>query len=132
MCDIDHFKLYNDTFGHLAGDNILRRLANAIKGSIRKSDEVFRFGGEEFVIILPDQDEKCSLTVAEKVREGVAALGIENKGTERGLVTISCGVAAFDMDALENKWEVILDHADKALYQAKNSDRNRVCSYDNK
>lgn len=132
MCDIDHFKLCNDTYGHLAGDNVLRQVADSIKSTIRKSDEVFRYGGEELVIILPYQDKKHSIIVAEKVKEGIAALGIENIGTESGIVTISCGVAAFDIDAPENKWEVILDHADKALYQAKNSGRNRVCSYDNK
>ena len=132
MCDIDHFKLCNDTYGHLTGDNVLRQVADSIKKTIRKSDEVFRYGGEELVIILPDQDKNYSITVAEKVRKGVAALGIENKGTECGIVTISCGVAGFDIDAHENKWEVILDHADQALYKAKNSGRNRVCSYDNK
>ena len=56
MCDIDNFKLYNDTYGHLAGDNILRRVADSIKRSIRMSDDVFRYGGEEMVITLPDQD----------------------------------------------------------------------------
>lgn len=132
MCDVDKFKSYNDTYGHPAGDNILRRVADSIKKSIRISDDVFRYGGEEIVIILPEQDLKSSLMVAEKVRQGVQDLGIENKGTKSGIVTLSCGVAAFDIDAFENKWEVILDHADKALYEAKNSGRNKVCSFENK
>jgi len=131
MCDIDHFKLCNDTYGHLAGDNVLRQVADSIKSIIRKSDEVFRYGGEEFVIILPDQDKNYSITVAEKVRESVAALRIENKGTESGIVTISCGVAALIWTRMKIS-EVLLDHADQALYQAKNSGRNRVCSYENK
>jgi len=129
MCDIDHFKLYNDTYGHLAGDNILRIIANSIRRSIRMSDDVFRYGGEEIVIILPEQDSDSTIVVAEKIREGIEALGIEHKGTERGILTISCGVASFDMDTLDNKWEIILDHADKALYMAKSSGRNKVCSY---
>ena len=128
MCDIDNFKLYNDTYGHLAGDNILRRVADAIKRSIRMSDDVFRYGGEEMVIIIPDQDINSTLTVAEKIREGIKSLGIEHKGTANGILTISCGVAAFDMEKLENRWEEILEDADKALYRAKSAGRNRSCS----
>lgn len=132
MCDIDHFKLYNDAYGHLAGDNVLRRVAASIKECIRKSDEVFRYGGEELVIILPNQNNNSSIAAADKVRQCVAALNIENKGSGSGLITISCGVAAFDMNDPGLKWEVILDRADKALLMAKNSGKNRVCSYDEK
>ena len=128
MCDIDNFKLYNDTYGHLAGDNILRRVADSIKRSIRMSDDVFRYGGEEMVITLPDQDLNSTLTVAEKIREGIELLGIEHKGTSNGILTISCGVAAFDMEKLENRWEDILEDADKALYRAKAAGKNRACS----
>ena len=128
MCDVDNFKLYNDTYGHLAGDNILRRVADSIKCSIRMSDDVFRYGGEEMVITLPDQDINTTITVAEKVREGIESMGIEHRGTAIGILTISCGVAAFDMEKLENKWEDILENADKALYRAKSAGKNRVCS----
>lgn len=128
MCDIDNFKLYNDMYGHLPGDNILRRVADSIKRSIRMSDDVFRYGGEEMVIIIPDQDLNSTLTVAEKIREGIESLGIEHKGTANGILTISCGVAAFDMEKLENRWEEILEDADKALYRAKSAGKNRSCS----
>ncbi|TAL25425.1 MAG: diguanylate cyclase [Nitrospirae bacterium] len=128
MCDIDNFKLYNDTYGHLAGDNILRRVANSIRLSIRMSDEVFRYGGEEMVIIIPDQDLTSTLTVAEKVRESIEALSIEHKGSANGILTISCGAAAFDMEKLENKWEEILEDADKALYKAKAAGKNKAYS----
>ncbi|MFA4827596.1 MAG: diguanylate cyclase [Thermodesulfovibrionales bacterium] len=128
MCDIDNFKLYNDTYGHLPGDNVLRRVADSIKRSIRMSDDVFRYGGEEMVIIIPDQDINSTLTVAEKIREGIESLGIEHKGTANGILTISCGVAAFDMEKLENRWEDILEDADKALYRAKSAGKNRSCS----
>lgn len=127
MCDIDHFKSYNDTYGHLAGDNVLRRVADSIKSSLRISDEVFRYGGEEIVVILPDQDVESTLKVAEKVRASIEALGIENKGVN-GIVTISCGISAFDVDAPDNRWDDILDRADKALYRAKSAGRNRSCS----
>lgn len=128
MCDIDNFKLYNDTYGHLAGDNVLRRVADSIRRSIRMSDDVFRYGGEEMVITLPDQDINTSITVAEKIREGIESMGIEHRGAANGILTISCGVAAFDMEKLENKWEDILEDADKALYKAKSAGKNRVCS----
>lgn len=127
MCDIDNFKLYNDTYGHLPGDNVLRRVADSIKRSIRMSDDVFRYGGEEMVIIIPDQDLNSTLTVAEKIRGGIESLGIEHKGTANGILTISCGVAAFDMEKLENRWEDILEDADKALYRAKSAGKNRSC-----
>lgn len=127
MCDIDHFKTYNDAYGHLAGDNVLRRVADSIRTTLRKSDDVFRYGGEEIVVVLPDQEMESTLTVAGKVRENIEALKIENKGVN-GIVTISCGVAAFDIDALDNRWDDILDRADKALYKAKEAGRNRVCS----
>jgi two-component system cell cycle response regulator len=129
MCDIDQFKAYNDTYGHLAGDNVLKIVADAMKGSIRKSDDIFRYGGEEIVIILPDQDLSSAVTAAQKVKESVEALGIENKKAPNGILTISCGVAAFDSDTADNHWEEMLNLADKALYKAKLEGRNKVCTY---
>lgn len=129
MCDIDHFKLYNDTYGHLAGDNVLRRVASSIRRSLRMSDDVFRYGGEEIVVILPDQDLESTFIVAEKVRKDVEALSIENRGDgDHAVLTISCGASAFDMEKPENRWEDILDEADKALYKSKSAGRNKVCS----
>ncbi len=130
MCDIDNFKLYNDTYGHLAGDNVLRAVASSIKNSLRMSDDIFRYGGEEIVLILPEQNLDSTMIAAEKIRKGVEALGIKNEKTEKGILTISCGVAAFDVDAHDNRWEDILDKADKAMYQAKSLGRNAVCVYD--
>lgn len=126
MCDIDHFKSYNDTYGHPAGDYVLKRIANSIRTGLRNSDECFRYGGEEIVIVLRDQNLNNTLAVAEKIRQGVEALGIWNKAVEKGIVTISCGVAAYDMEALHNRWEDILGRADEALYRAKTAGRNRV------
>jgi diguanylate cyclase (GGDEF)-like protein len=131
MCDIDNFKLYNDTYGHLAGDDALKTVAGSVKQCLRFSDHVFRYGGEEIAIVLPDQDIETSVKVAERVRKNIESLRIEHKGCDKGVLTLSCGVAAFDLEDNDSKWETLLDRADKALYMAKTSGRNRVCSYCN-
>ena len=129
ICDIDYFKSYNDTYGHLKGDEVLKKIARAIKNVCRNSDEVFRFGGEEIVIILPLQNTKSSTLAAERIRKGIESLGVVHKGSDKGIVTISCGVAAFEKGEGKGKWEVILDRADKGLYKAKAGGRNKVCAY---
>lgn len=127
MIDIDDFKDYNDTYGHIAGDRILHAVATAISHSLRTSDEVFRYGGEEMVVTLPDQDLKNTAIVAERIRKNVELLGIEHSNSAHGMVTISCGIATFEKDCDQvQKWESILDRADKALYRAKASGKNRV------
>lgn len=130
MCDIDHFKAYNDTHGHLAGDHILKTIADAVKNSLRSFDDIFRYGGEEIVILLPDQDIDKTAGIAERLRKDIESLGIEHKGSDTGILTISCGVAAFTKEETESRWEVVLDVADKALYKAKAFGRNRVCVSD--
>jgi diguanylate cyclase (GGDEF)-like protein len=127
MCDIDNFKSYNDTYGHIAGDSVLRSVANAIKQCLRISDDVFRYGGEEIVLVLPDQDLDSCVRVAERIRNNVEALQIEHKVNRHGVVTVSCGAAAFDMANSDGKWESVLELADRALYSAKEAGRNRVC-----
>jgi diguanylate cyclase (GGDEF)-like protein len=126
MCDIDDFKSYNDTYGHLEGDKVLKIIAETIKNSFRLSDDIFRYGGEEIVIVLQGQGIEGTITVAERLREKIESLQIENKGSRRGIITISCGVAAFSKDDVHSKWEVILNRADRALYNAKLAGKNRV------
>lgn len=128
MCDIDNFKSFNDIYGHLGGDGILRTVADAIRKSVRASDHIFRYGGEEIVVILPEQDLENTIRVAEKIRSNIEALDIQHKGTSRGMLTISCGAAVFDGGNPDLKWEAVLELADRALYQAKTSGRNQVCS----
>lgn len=129
MCDIDFFKNYNDEYGHLEGDRILRRIAAAIMDSYRTSDEVFRYGGEEIVVLLPDQDLLKTRIAAERINRDIAALNIEHRGSAFGRVTISCGVAMFDHECEDEKWSKVLERADQALYKAKTAGRNRVCTY---
>ena len=127
MCDIDNFKMYNDTYGHLAGDSVLRAVADSGRKCLRISDYVFRYGGEEIVIVLPGQDIDKSVKVARRIKEKVESLRIEHRGCDKGTLTVSCGVAAFDMQDKDGKWETLLERADNALYMAKTSGKNAVC-----
>jgi diguanylate cyclase (GGDEF)-like protein len=130
MCDIDHFKSYNDTYGHLEGDRILKIIATTIRNSIRISDEVFRYGGEEFVVILQGQEINGAIDFAERIRKAVESLQLEHKGCSTGILTVSCGIAVFKEADKDKQWDVILNEADKALYSAKSSGRNRVSVFD--
>ena len=130
MCDLDYFKAYNDIYGHLAGDNILKAVADVIKTTVRMSDDVFRFGGEEIVVILQEQDIETTTMCAERIRKAVELLNIQHEGSRNGIVTISCGVTACftkECKSTSTRWENILEEADKAMYRAKSEGRNKVC-----
>lgn len=124
MCDIDYFKRVNDLFGHDTGDSVLIQLAEICLGCARKSDLVIRYGGEEFLILLPDCDESCAATLAERIRSTVEDYKIhaQNRTIQQ---TISIGVAEFSHTTTRNIWEII-KLADIALYQAKENGRNQV------
>ncbi len=119
-CDVDHFKNINDTYGHAAGDRVLRCVARNISAALRGSDMVFRFGGEEFVVLLSNTDREGALHVAERIRSLVESNPCEWEGGEVH-VTISLGVSTLHGDGQE-----LFDDADRALYQAKAAGRNRV------
>jgi len=123
MMDIDHFKQLNDTYGHLAGDAVLRRLAVLMKSQIRSADIACRYGGEEFVIILPETKLEVAATRAETLRKSYAGLIIEHRG-HRMRSELSAGVAAYPLTA-ETPQELIRV-ADTALYAAKARGRNCV------
>ncbi|SED53936.1 diguanylate cyclase (GGDEF) domain-containing protein [Amycolatopsis lurida] len=128
MLDLDHFKQVNDVYGHLAGDVVLKAVAEAISEHVRDYDSVGRFGGEEFVVLLPGATETDVLPVAERVRRAVMALEVEvatasGPSVVRGL-SVSIGAAVYPSGG--TVLERLLHVADSALYQAKNSGRNRV------
>ncbi|MEK6202113.1 MAG: GGDEF domain-containing protein [Desulfobulbaceae bacterium] len=124
MCDIDHFKRVNDLFGHDTGDSVLIQIADICQSCARQSDLVIRFGGEEFLIILPDCGESCAATMAERIRNKVEAHKVHTP--HRTLrQTISVGVAEFAPTSSKSIWEII-KLADIALYQAKENGRNQV------
>jgi diguanylate cyclase (GGDEF)-like protein len=128
MIDLDHFKRINDTYGHLTGDDVLAAVAVAISGAVRQGDTVGRFGGEEFVVLLPGIGRADVLGIAERVRVAVGELNVvisTGGGTIRvGGLSVSIGVARFPDagPALDD----VLRSADAALYRAKDAGRNRV------
>lgn len=127
LTDIDHFKKFNDTYGHPVGDAVLRHLAKVYAGSIRDVDLVARYGGEEFVFVFPDTDIWKARDVCERIRSRVAKSRVE-EGNLSLSVTISMGLASYP-DHARTKGDLI-ECADKALYRAKETGRNRVCVWD--
>ncbi len=130
MLDIDHFKRFNDSHGHEAGDLVLRELAGVLRRLARQSDVASRYGGEEFLVLLPECPFDAALRKAEELREKVAKLKIEHDNRALGSVTVSIGVAAFPDHAQEAK--ALLRCADEALYDAKAAGRDRVVGYSGK
>jgi diguanylate cyclase (GGDEF)-like protein len=128
MLDIDHFKIFNDTHGHLWGDAVLKQVAQTLDDNLRKADILARFGGEEFVILLPEIDKKHGRQVAEKLRRAIENTSFPKAGTQPlGRITVSLGLAAFPEDA-EGAGDLI-HHADQGLYLAKSRGRNQVGVY---
>jgi diguanylate cyclase (GGDEF)-like protein len=125
MVDIDHFKRYNDHYGHLGGDQCLRRVAEALSSSIRDTDLIARYGGEEFCVILPGADRVAAVRIAERARLTVAALQAEHVNAPTGFVTVSLGLASV-VPAAEYSTEDLVRWADEALYEAKRNGRNRI------
>ncbi len=130
MCDIDHFKAYNDTYGHNSGDKCLQKVAQTIKNSlVRPGDFCARYGGEEFVVILADTSYKGAIHVAERIRFNIIKLQITHeKSLPLQFVTLSLGIATSSDQPLHS-YEDLLKNADTALYEAKRKGRNRVESY---
>lgn len=120
LFDIDNFKQFNDDYGHLAGDKVLKSVANELNQSIRGFDTLGRYGGEEFLIILPNTNLDKALRAAERARQSIETLVID--GLPK--VTVSGGVVQREED---ESIETMIDRADHKLYQAKNQGRNRVC-----
>jgi len=129
LIDIDYFKKFNDTFGHQVGDFILTEFSNTLKDNIRKYDTLARYGGEEFVIILPETGTEDAMIVAEKLRDLIASK-IYKDTIDEYQVTASFGHACCK-PATEDDFskDLLINHADLALYEAKENGRNRVKTY---
>ncbi len=124
MCDIDHFKAVNDAHGHDVGDEVIREFARRIRKNVRNMDLACRYGGEEFVVVMPDTDVALARIVAERIRSEVAAHPFIISGKATLPVTVSLGVSCIDSE--HDSPEKLLKRADVALYQAKRSGRNMV------
>jgi diguanylate cyclase (GGDEF)-like protein len=129
LVDIDHFKVVNDTYGHLAGDKALRAVTDALRSQLRGSDMAGRFGGEEFVLLLPQAREQDALMVAERLRAHIAGMSIpvddDDETSPRIRLTISVGVASVDGGESRELTD-LLAAADSALYHAKETGRNKT------
>jgi adenylate cyclase len=128
ICDVDHFKLYNDSYGHQEGDTCLKLVAQAINKSVRSGELAGRYGGEEFAVILPHTSYEEALAVAERIVTNVRNLNIPHKSSKTSnVVTLSCGVANMTVD--DSSSLDLLIKADRALYKAKEQGRNRALGY---
>jgi diguanylate cyclase len=126
MIDIDHFKLFNDKFGHLLGDEVLKIVARTLTDTLKGRDVVARFGGEEFVVFLPETPLEGAKRVAEMIRSGIADKGLKRRDTGEtfGSITVSIGVSRFRHDS--DTLPTLIKRADDALYTSKHNGRNRV------
>ena len=128
MLDLDHFKQFNDTYGHDAGDALLTEFAEVLKRTTRSEDIACRYGGEEFTVILLESDADAARNRAEQIRVATAAMAVEHRHQKLGRVSVSIGIALFPQDA--RTVEDLLRRADTALYQAKNTGRDRIVCAD--
>jgi diguanylate cyclase (GGDEF)-like protein/PAS domain S-box-containing protein len=127
MIDVDRFKKYNDLYGHQAGDDALKAIAECLRAELKRPGDIAaRYGGEEFIAILPATDEDGACFIADAIRESLSALHLQHRGSEKGIVTVSIGVAVYtDAEATMDSGELVR-RADRALYTAKDSGRDRV------
>ncbi|MGB3574065.1 MAG: CHASE2 domain-containing protein [Phormidesmis sp.] len=126
LCDVDYFKLFNDLYGHPAGDRCLYQVAQALEAAVRDADLVARYGGEEFVIVLPDTEEEGASWVAQRIQDQIGQLKIVHEGSAvNQWVTLSCGSASVPQGVVMTP-HLLVEYADKALYEAKRAGRNRV------
>ena len=127
LIDLDHFKLVNDTYGHMAGDDVLAAVAVLLQRAVRSVDLVARYGGEEFVVVLPETGRQGAVAFAERIREKVAAYNFSIGESQQIRITTSIGVATYPSPRLDSV-EDLFRAADIALYRAKGNGRNLVCS----
>lgn len=119
MFDVDFFKRYNDRYGHQQGDEALKLVVDIIRTNMREADRVYRYGGEEFLLLMPQTTGEQAIKVSERIRQKIQTRGLPHDASDIGVLTISAGVAATVGD-----WSAALNRADKALYHAKHSGRN--------
>ncbi len=125
MMDIDHFKKFNDNYGHEAGDVVLKEVSQLVQSAIRREDILCRYGGEEFIVILPDANREVTAQRAELLRQKISTLKLEHDNRPLGSITMSIGVSVFPENG--EAGDDIVQAADKALYRAKEEGRNQVC-----
>ncbi|MCW8886341.1 MAG: GGDEF domain-containing protein [Motiliproteus sp.] len=128
LLDIDFFKLFNDHYGHARGDDALKQVAQTIKGAIRTSDRIYRYGGEELLVLFPESNLEDAELVSERLIKKVYELNIAHQKSEFDILTISAGTACFCAESDQSHWNEVLKRADSALYRAKSAGRNQLSS----
>jgi diguanylate cyclase (GGDEF)-like protein len=123
VCDIDHFKRVNDTYGHDVGDVVIKGLADVLRRVKRDTDGVGRFGGEEFVVVCEETDEQGAALLAERIRQELCQAAFK---TELGMLSVTCSVGVASFPAAGRTWETMFKATDEALYASKRAGRNRV------
>lgn len=130
VCDVDYFKLYNDTYGHHAGDDVLRSIVDFLRGEIRKSDRMYRYGGDELLVLLPMTSLDSAKGTIERLLEGLSELQIEHAASPLGFLTVSCGISALHPKRRRIlSWKQVFDEADHALYKVKRGGRSGVATF---
>ena len=130
MIDVDRFKAYNDHYGHQAGDSCLRLVADSLKqAALRPGDSLARYGGEEFAAVLPNTDEDGAYVIAERLRKALRGLGLPHEGSEKGVITVSVGIASYSGATFDRNEAELIRRADQALYDAKAAGRDRVTGW---
>jgi diguanylate cyclase (GGDEF)-like protein len=130
ICDVDYFKEYNDSYGHQAGDAVLRRVADHLKDSIRKSDRIYRYGGDELLLLLPMTQVEDARVLCERLLASLAELAIPHQASPSGSFSMSCGVSGIPSGSRRIlNWRQVFEEADNALYRVKQSGRNGVAAF---
>lgn len=128
LLDVDYFKKYNDHYGHQAGDEALKQLASSTQASIRSTDRLYRYGGEELLLLLPETTIDAAREVVERVLTSLEQAAIEHVESPFGHLTISAGISVMtNFDSGDDGWQQYLHRADEKLYSAKSQGRNRIC-----
>jgi diguanylate cyclase (GGDEF)-like protein len=122
LIDVDYFKRFNDTYGHQAGDDALRKVAQGLQKTTRSADRIYRYGGEEILALMPEASFEDAKITCERLRQSIEELAIPNEDTPLGVLTVSIGLASSPTD----NWQEMVERADKALYEAKNGGRNQI------
>lgn len=126
LYDVDQFKLYNDHYGHKGGDTALRIISEHLSKSIRTCDRLYRYGGEEILLIMPETTLHGALILADRILISLAEMKVPHEKSSHGILTLSCGVASqVEINGYQN-WEGLVDLADRGLYASKNNGRNRA------
>jgi diguanylate cyclase (GGDEF)-like protein len=125
LIDVDHFKSYNDTYGHQAGDHALETIAAKLREQARRGDSLYRYGGEEFLCVFPEQTVVGGMTWVQRLRVDLQQMAIPHVDNPHGVLTFSAGVAMLEVGHTRTTTQVLKD-ADEALYRAKHLGRNRV------